>query len=174
MIVDNFVEIVDNFSKETVDAVEWMAKQYDENFGQWFASIRKFHLSISNVKRPITDEELSDILMNVPLDMIECSESLNSVKLQKSLLKLSIKKKKSEDEDYDPYGDEVMLSVLDCLISRVDKEMSFARELIMSAKKIWDGRRLTEGLNPTDATTSVDDLPDYDEAIGKQKNRYVK
>ena len=96
------------------------------------------------------------------------------MKLQRSLLKLSIKKKKSSNEEYDPFEDEVILSILDCLISRVDKEMSFARELIMSAKKIWDGRRLTEGLNPTDATTSVDDLPDYDEAIGKQKNRYIK
>ena len=172
--MDNFVEIVDNFSKETVEAVEWMAKKYEENFGKWFASIREFHKSISNTKRPITDEELSNILMNVPLDMIECSEALNSVKLQRSLLKLSIKRKKSENENYDPYEDDVMLAVLDCLISRVDKEMSFARELIMSAKKVWDGRRLTEGLNPTDATTSVNDLPDYDEAIGKQKNRYIK
>ena len=172
--MDNFVEIVDNFSKDTLEAVEWMSNQYENNFGKWFSSIRRFHTSISNVKRPITDEELSDILMNVPLDMIECSESLNSVKLQRSLLKLSIKKKKSSNEEYDPFEDEVILSILDCLISRVDKEMSFARELIMSAKKIWDGRRLTEGLNPTDATTSVDDLPDYDEAIGKQKNRYIK
>ena len=172
--MDNFVEIVDNFSKETVEAVEWMAQKYEENFGKWFSSIREFHKSISNTRRPVTDEELSNILMDVPLDMIECSESLNSVKLQRSLLKLSIKKKKSENENYDPYEDDVMLAVLDCLISRVDKEMSFARELIMSAKKIWDGRRLTEGLNPTDATTSVNDLPDYDEAIGKQKNRYIK
>ena len=108
--------------------------------------------------------------------MIECSEAINSVRLQKSLLKLTVKRKKLEEENYDSYEDDIMSSVLDCIIARVDKEMSFARELIMSAKKIWDGRRLTEGLNPTDSTTCVEELPEYegDKQQQRSKNRYIK
>lgn len=172
--MNNFSCVANRIDGEMNDAINWMYEQYNSYFGSWFQSIRDFHNSISDSHRVITDEELSTILMSVPLDMIACSENLNNIKLKKSLLKLSMKKKKSEDPEYDSYEDDVMISILDCLISRVDKEMSFARELIMSAKKIWDGRRLTEGLNPTDASTSVDSLPDYNDVAANPKHRYIK
>lgn len=43
---------------------------------------------------------------------------------------------------------ELFQTIYDSLISRVESEMSFARELIMGAKKVWDSRRNSENSNP--------------------------
>ena len=43
---------------------------------------------------------------------------------------------------------ELFLTIYDSLITRVENEMSFARELIMGAKKVWDSRRNSENSNP--------------------------
>ena len=48
------------------------------------------------------------------------------------------------------------------IISRVETELTFARELIMSCKKIWDRRKDTDDLIPI-SSIETDHLPDYQE-----------
>ena len=48
----------------------------------------------------------------------------------------------------------------DKVVLRVEGEISFCRELIMAAKKIWDGRRDAEGANPIHTDVSPEDTYD--------------
>ena len=66
--------------------------------------------------------------------------------------------------------DKILILAYDNLITRVEKEMSYSRELIMSAKKIYDVRRNTEQSNPvSEVSSKQNDLPDYySSTSGKQ------
>ena len=66
--------------------------------------------------------------------------------------------------------DKILILAYDNLITRVEKEMSYSRELIMSAKKIYDARRNTEQSNPvSEVNSKQNDLPDYySSTSGKQ------
>ena len=64
---------------------------------------------------------------------------------------------------------EVLLSVHNTVISRVENEQTFSKELIMGAKKVWDSRRSAENSNPVKEV--IPDLPEYDITANKQ---YVK
>ena len=46
-------------------------------------------------------------------------------------------------------GDRLLSSVYTIISERVDKQVSFSRELIMSAKKLWDARKESNMLLPT-------------------------
>jgi len=56
---------------------------------------------------------------------------------------------------------EILVTVYSSLITRVENQMSFAKELIMGSKKIWDSRKTSIDANPVSETEGHDELPDY-------------
>lgn len=71
--------------------------------------------------------------------------------------KTELKEIAAESVQLSMIDDDVLLNVYKSLITRVENELSFARELIMGAKKVWDSRRSAEKSNPVSET----DLPPY-------------
>lgn len=164
---------------------EWSNEIYNARFAQYFASQRSLYAEMKSRSHPITDESLEHILTTLPLELFSAAEELNQLKLSKELLKLKLKDKlayyettstestatkRAEDAALKVAGDKLLSMAFSTLVERVEKEMSFSRELIMSAKKIWDSRRQAEDTNPISpvVTDSVDNLPDYDSNSSKK------
>lgn len=147
---------------------------YDSLFEDKFSFARGLYRSLQDTNKPISDSDLEYILIEVPLLLFEVSESLNSLRLTYETIKLRSKKSKFEfdrmlKEDgvssternqlcqQHVIDDNLILSIYSSIISRVESEISFSKELVMSAKKIWDRRKETETVH----NTSVPDLPEY-------------
>ena len=169
---------------EDVEALQtWCTQMYDTKFAKYFIIQENLYKRMNSSTTPITDAELESILMDIPLQLISVSEQLNSVKLEQELLKLKIKQaemncKEARDKVLLSsikniiLEDKLLCSAYDCIISRVDRQISFSRELIMSAKKIWDSRRATIATNPVQSKNyTLDNLPDYGEGTPQT---YVK
>ncbi len=156
----------------------WAAELYNSTFSKYFEDIRLLSNRLSQKSRPITDEELELILSSLPLNLFEVSEKLSSLRLSIEVLKLRIKEKskeislhstkgteskRQEDGDMQVIGDRVLVEAYKSVADRVENEISFCRELIMSAKKIWDARRRTEDANPVSPKDSYNQssIPDY-------------
>ena len=147
---------------------------YDSLFEDKFSFARGLYRSLQDTNKPISDSDLEYILIEVPLLLFEISESLNSLRLTYETIKLRSKKSKFEfDRLLKEDGvssternqlcqqyvidDNLILSIYSSIITRVESEISFSKELVMSAKKIWDRRKETETVH----NTSVPDLPEY-------------
>lgn len=147
---------------------------YDSLFEDKFSFARGLYRCLQDTNKPISDSDLEYILIEVPLLLFEVSESLNSLRLTYETIKLRSKKSKFEfdrllKEDgvssternqlcqQHVIDDNLILSIYSSIISRVESEISFSKELVMSAKKIWDRRKETETVH----NTSVPDLPEY-------------
>lgn len=147
---------------------------YDSLFEDKFSFARGLYRSLQDTNKPISDSDLEYILIEVPLLLFEVSESLNSLRLTYETIKLRSKKSKFEfdrmlKEDgvssternqlcqQHVIDDNLILSIYSSIISRVESEISFSKELVMSAKKIWDRRKETETVH----NTSVPNLPEY-------------
>lgn len=169
----------DECYKSDLDYVlEWSDELYSKLFGESFKDVTELYLSIDSKRKPITDSQLEWILCDLPIKLFNVSEILNNlrleievIKLKKNTFKTERKKvyleskiKKSDINDYvdsDMVWHETVLSVYKSVASRVEQELSFSRELIMGAKKIWDSRRSAERSNPIGEVVPEDDLPDY-------------
>lgn len=168
---------------------EWLDEAYETSFAEYFNVQSELTRRLSD-ETPITDAELQSILIDIPLKLFEVSEVLNRFKLRYNVIKLNIKKMEkgsvlnssegSETHRRDmavlnTIDDKFLLQAYESLIARVEKELSYSRELIMGAKKIWDGRRSAE--EPTPTVVSAEeceesyDLPEYMPASGKA---YIK
>ena len=135
--------------------------QYNESFKQFFSLQKTLYNRLHSQSSPVTDEELSSILYTIPLELFAVSGNLNRYRTALEALKLKIK----HDSDSN-VGDKMLVKCYECVISRVETEMSFSRELIMSAKKIWDSRRRVDGSMPVSEQNLPDedsstDLPEY-------------
>lgn len=147
---------------------------YDSLFEDKFSFARGLYRSLQDTNKPISDSDLEYILIEVPLLLFEVSESLNSLRLTYETIKLRSKKSKFEfdrllKEDgvssternqlcqQHVIDDNLILSIYSSIISRVESEISFSKELVMSAKKIWDRRKETETVH----NIGVPDLPEY-------------
>lgn len=152
-------------NRDDIDAVtDWCNDLYTTNFGQYFTESRELFKRLqSNKNHPITDEELSYILINIPLTLFDVSEQLNKLKTTQEVIKLKNKQKESdlvksstensntkrqEEASLKMVSDKILVTAFATVTSRVENEISFCRELIMGAKKIWDARRRTEQSNP--------------------------
>ena len=134
---------------------------------------------------PITDEELEYILTTFPLELFVISEQLNKIRLNSEVVKLKNKEtieklrndaiaeattqglNKTQTNEYVSHvlnrsmvEYEVLLSAYNSIITRVENEQTFSKELIMGAKKVWDARRNTDLTNPVGEV--VPELPEYD------------
>jgi hypothetical protein len=160
-------------TKDIESVVSWCSEIYDEKFAEYFLNARVLFERVQSKTHPITDDELSQILIDLPMKLFDVSEILNQFRLSYEVVKLRNKQKESDlmksssettapkrksDAELQMIPDKLLVTAFDSVITRVENEISFCRELIMSSKKIWDARRKTEQVNPI---SEVSDLPDY-------------
>lgn len=162
---------------ETLDA--WTSEIYQKYIGDAFENVNKLYESMKTYEANLTDADINWILVSLPLKMFAISESLNKLRLQHEVVKL-------RQKEYRTYLDEqpnvpeaereaelaaykIAEKALGSVIQRVENEISFCKELIMGAKKIFDSRRSAEQSMPVDE--GVADLPDYTPMSGKT---YIK
>lgn len=162
---------------------EWCNELYISNFSKYFEESRNLFKKLQSKSHPITDEELSYILINLPLTLFDVSEVLNSFRVKFEVVKLKNKETEAElmksctaktvaqkkDEVSVAMTEEKLIcTVLSYIITRVESEISFCRELIMGAKKIWDSRKRGDLSNPVGNVDTETILPDY------QPKEYIK
>lgn len=181
----NFSSIDKKFEDDFNDVDAWIDEHYTQTFSKYFDPVRKLLARMGDSFKPITDDELEEILSYVPLELFAVSEKLNDIKARVEVIKLRIKQDrrsnylssdesskadKQADANYSVAEDEMLLHLYTSLIERVDNEISASKELIMSAKKIWTSRREAE--NVANAAKNTD-LPDYSD-IDSSKQSYIK
>lgn len=165
------------YNSDLKDMIDWCDDMYQSIFSKYFNGQRDMFVRMKSEERPITDEELEWILTQVPMNLFDAAEHLATVTTKQEIIKLGCKKRESEfyknsNESTDTKKkeeaaikvteDKILILAYDNLIKRLEKEMSYSRELIMSAKKIYDARRNTEQSNPvSEVTGKPSDLPDY-------------
>ena len=142
---------------------DWIEDQYAIRFAMYFEDLQNLVDRMSCKTRPITDEELESILIDLPLKLFSAAEQINAVKLNLEVVKLRNKKlltekikaskeststMKKDVAESEMFEDRVLEYAYSCLLDRVDREVSYSKELIMGAKKVWDSRRKAESVNP--------------------------
>lgn len=173
----------------------WCQELYQDRFGHTFEGVREMSKRLNSKEAPITDAELSWILIDLPLEMFKLSESLNKFRLELEVVKLKRKDRKREcrkeiEAEYAQMypdkkltatladelvsqrlvEDDILTAAFSSVVTRVENEISFSRELIMGAKKIWDSRRTSEVAPVGEVVPSVEDLPDYVSAVTSGKS----
>lgn len=137
--------------------------RYDELYGTYFAEYfeeaRGLFERLCSTSRPITDEELSWILMTLPIRMFEVSEGISRINTISAVQNLSNKAmmheltresaektetKRKADAEHKMIERLVEYQVYKGVSERVASEVAMCKELIMGAKKVWDGRRKGE------------------------------
>ena len=192
MNINQFLE--ENYKEYIDDIRNWVDEKYGQYFKSCFDSVRKMHESMKSQVRAISDSELEWILVELPMTLFSISEDLNKVRLECEVIKLRKKTVKAELEqkatelvhdnvisksdikswvDTELADHDILLSAYSSLITRVESEISFSKELIMGCKKIWDSRRKTESSNPVGEVTpgSTDKVPNYSDRYTGE-NRY--
>lgn len=165
-------EVLQENSEDIKAVIDYVTEIYDDKFASYFLDARVLFERLKSKTHPISDDELSQILIDLPLQLFDVSEVLNQFRLSHEVVKLKNKQKeadliKSSSETTTPkrksdvelkmIPDKLLIATFDTVITRVENEISFCKELIMSAKKLWDARRRTEHSNPV----SEVDLPEY-------------
>lgn len=163
------------FFKEAGDTAQWCEDEYQKLFASYFEQIPGLYETVVSNNGKLSDGDLETILCSAPLQLISVSEQLSQYKLNNECLKLQIKRMEAESVISETSGtmsekrDKASLAVMDykllsqaysAVISRVENQINFTRELVMSAKKIWDSRSRTReaagiSVNP------LDNLQDY-------------
>lgn len=135
---------------------------YENNFKSFFKLQRELASSLTKGE-DISDSDLQDVLINAPLKLFEASEALNKFRLSLEVLRTRIKSKKISIKDQiitdainenqkltqaeiailveeELSADDLLIKLYESVIKRVENEMSYSKELIMSAKKIFTAR----------------------------------
>ena len=168
-----------------IEVSDWCNTMYSENFLGYFQDTEKLFKRLKSKSHPITDEELEYILIDIPIMLFDVSEKLNEFRINQEVMKMCIKKSKMkflEDSEtiksissrqaiasYCAVDEELLLTAYKCLVDRVDQKISFCKELIMGAKKIWDARRQTDASNPVSEVTEEDTLPVYNKNMSTKE-----
>lgn len=175
-------DILSEHISDMDDVNQWCQEQYESQFQPHFIHQKQLYIRLQDTQHPITDSELSLILMNIPLELFLVSEQISRMRTDLAVVKLKLKEKlveseakstattkaqRREDAELSCLSDQLLITAYESLIDRVEHEVSFSRELIMGAKKLWDARRRTEISNPV-SEVNPDELPDY------KPNAYIK
>lgn len=171
----NLQQVAESMSADIEDTQKWAEDLYMKSFGNYLGDVRDLYLRLKDKARPISDDELEDILTTLPLKLIHIAEALSQFKISKEVVSITIKQKeaefiesseaktitqKKEDAANAVLEYKLVQTVYATVISRVDTELDFTRELIMAAKKIWDSRKNTG--NPVGMVVPEESqLPDY-------------
>lgn len=168
---------LNKLSSEIDEVNQWADDQYEEFFAPYFKGQVNLYERLKSSEDPITDQELEWILTDLPLDLFTVTEQLSKLKVSQEVIKHSIKKKEREYIQASTEGseakrkeeasalvadDKLLVTIYESIAERVSRQMTFSKELIMSAKKIWDARRSDGTLMPEVNTTKEATLPDYD------------
>ena len=148
--------------QEDFDAADNMVDDiYNKYFASYFKKELEMHARFWDADRLITDKELEWIITSLPMELFSVSYALAQFKQHNQLVKLKIKQRKGQDVDDPTLDDEykLMSIIYASVISRVEQEITFSKELIMGAKKVWDARRKTEQANPISEVNK--ELPVY-------------
>lgn len=162
----NFTFIESQYQQDIDAVMQYQNDVYDKMFSKEFSEVKNLSDMIkkSGYKSP-SDEVLEIILMDVPLKLFDVAEKLNELELALQVVKLKLKQKKidlkhgpeiedmnstqvSEFISVNTIDDELMISIYSKLIERVNSQISYSKELIMSAKKLWDRRKDAEAAMP--------------------------
>ena len=162
----NFESVRSQYQQDIDAVTRYQNDVYDEMFSAEFSEVKNLSDMIkkSGYRSP-SDEVLEIILMDVPLKLFDVAEKLNRLELTLQVLKLKLKEKKldlkhspevrefnstqlSEFLTINTIEDELMISIYSKLIDRVNCQISYSKELIMSAKKLWDRRKDAESAMP--------------------------
>lgn len=179
---------LNNISKDINEVNEWAESEYSRYFAPYFKGEVELYEKLKSSDDPISDDELEWILTDLPLELFSVTEQLSRLKTAQEVIKLHIKQvereyvktstaessetKKKEAAAAQTEEDRLLVTIYDQIAERVSRQMTFSKELIMSAKKIWDARR-SDGIPLPEVTTTQEaqvDLPDYD----IKKNVYVR
>lgn len=183
--MDNLMKALDEYSADMEAVQKFCDEIYNEHFSSNFKKVRELYQRMKSDIHPITDEELEYILTTFPLELFVISEQLNKIRLNSEVVKLKNKEtieklrndaiaeattqglNKTQTNEYVSHvlnrsmvEYEVLLSAYNSIITRVENEQTFSKELIMGAKKVWDARRNTDLTNPVGEV--VPELPEYD------------
>lgn len=164
--IDNAVKLAE---EDTNSVVDWVESQYQLNFSEYFDDLHYLSHRISSKSMPITDKELESILIDLPLKLFSVAEQINRVTLNLEVIKLKNKKTltekikasqestatlKKDVAEAEMLEDKVLELAYSCLLDRVQREVSYSKELIMGAKKVWDTRRKGDAANPVSEVSS--------------------
>lgn len=165
-----------NSIKSDIDEVnEWSESEYNKYFASYFKGEKELYERMKSSSDPITDQELEWILTDLPLELFSVTEQLSKMKIAQEVIKISIKERerqyiasategsmtqKREEAQAITMEDKLLVDIYDSIMDRVTKQMSFSKELIMSAKKIWDSRR-SDGIPLPEIVSRDDMLPNY-------------
>lgn len=160
------------------DVEKWAESEYQRYFAPYFKGQVDIYTELKQDNNgTISDTSLEWILTYLPLELFSVAEQLSKLKIKQEIIKLHIREKEDEfmanlaDSDLSQTAkkemtakylapDKLLVDVYASITDRVGREISFSRELIMSAKKIWDARRAAEG-PAIGGIKEVDTLPDY-------------
>lgn len=157
--------------EDFISADTLVSEIYDKYFAPYFKKEIEMHARFRDTDVPITDKELEWLITSLPLELFSVSNALAQFKQHNEIVKLKVKQRsKSKKDDPDSLDEEykLMTIIYSSVIMRVEQEISFSKELIMGAKKVWDARRRSE--QPAIPEKPIEpELPDY-----PIKNVYIK
>lgn len=143
---------------------KWCTDVYNSQFASYFADSRELFKQLEDKDRPISDQALTWILISLPINLFEVSEVLNQFRLKYEVVKLRNDSDSADmttkEKQTEMLERRILLSAFSHVITRVENEISFSRELIMGAKKIWDGRKRAEEAMPVSESV-LNTLPKY-------------
>lgn len=153
---------------------EWCEAEYQKHFAVYFDEMYSLYSKLQSGNKAITDGELEAILTDIPLHLFSAAEALSSYKAGIEIVKLKMKQAKSEltiDDNFNTsqiLEDEMLVKIYGTVVERVERQITFSKELIMSAKKIWTARKGTESIGVVSDSIN---LPDYSDMNNKS---YIK
>ena len=137
---------------------------YNKYFAKYFAKETELYDKFRAEDIAISDKDLEWILISLPLDIKMASSALAQFKQYNEIVKLKIKSRKTEPVPEDDGLDEefkLMSIIYTSVITRVEHDITFSKELIMGAKKVWDARRSSETHPIGEMLPREPELPDY-------------
>lgn len=149
--------------QEDFDSADKMVDNiYNKYFAKYFKKEVEMYARFKDADVPINDTELAWLITSLPLELFSVSNALTQFKQHLEIVKLKMKQHKAEGIEDEELSTEykLMTIIYTSVITRVEQEISFSKELIMGAKKIWDARRSSE-LPPIGESSAKIDLPDY-------------
>ena len=161
----NIKDVIDATMSGIAELDEWCEEIYQSNFAPYFTKVRDLYTKLKRSEDiPISDDDLSKILIDIPLDLFSASEAVHKLKTHQEIMKLNTKYNKLVDDGNDAdkaYAQtmEAVTKAFENIINRAEKEISYCRELIMGAKKIWDARRHIEAVMPVAENSEEKDSP---------------
>lgn len=164
---------LESVQKEIDDVQQWADEQYDLYFAKYFKGEVELYNKFQDKNHVVGDDELEWVLTALPLELFSVTEQLNKLKTAQEVIKLHIKEtemkyindpsrsdesmtKRKEDAATLTMADKLLVSIYNTIIERVERQMTFSKELIMSSKKIFDARRVDGNYIPSQ------DMQDYD------------